>query len=274
MPAPRTACLLSALLLVVFGRAADAQESTSTAETHEPPYFVTYNDHLEEPRELEVTLLSTIGDPRDGSRYVAPWTELEYGVTRWWTAELYFEGATVRHDGSAFTGWRIENRFRPFSGDHVVNPILYVEYENISEASLIQKEIVGEGATPNEPIHELDEEHAHEIEGRLILSSHFGRWNVAENLILEKNVSESEGFEFGYAVAASRPIGQFIAGLEVYGGLGTTRPNPPAETRQFIAPLIGWRPTPASQLKFSFGFGTTNASERYLVRIGYSVEFE
>ncbi len=96
----------------------------------ERPYFVTYDDQLEKRGELEIELLTTSGNVRDENRrYVAPWTEIEYGVTSWWTAELYIEGVTFGGAGSAFTGWRWENRFRPIKGDHVINPVLYVEYK-------------------------------------------------------------------------------------------------------------------------------------------------
>jgi hypothetical protein len=254
---------VGALLLVGAADSARAQER---------PYFVVYNDHLEKPRELELAVLSTLGDPKDGAaRYFAPWIELEYGVMRKWTAELYLEGASTHHDGSAFTGWRIENRYRPFDGDHIVNPVLYVEYESISEASRIQKEIVGEGAVSREPIRNLDEQPAHELEGRLILSTDLTKWNFSENLILEKNLSVAEGVEFGYAAAVSRHIGQFYAGVEVYGGLGATVAQS-VETRQFIAPVVSWRATRASLFKVSVGFGVTDASERYLFRVGYSID--
>jgi len=42
----------------------------------------------------------------------APWIQLAFGVRRWWTAEPNLEGATMHNEGSAFTGSRLENRFR------------------------------------------------------------------------------------------------------------------------------------------------------------------
>ena len=272
-PVWKTGAFGAMLLVVGVAGAAGAQES-STEERGAPPYFVTYSDHLEEKGELEVELLSTVADPGNGNAgYVAPWTEFEYGVTKWWTAELYLEGATIDNNGSAFTGWRIESRFRPFGEHHRVNPVFYIEYENISEASRIQKEIVGEGQTPTGPIHLLDEEHAHELEGRLILSSQIKGWNVSENLILEKNLSQSEGVVFGYAAAVSRPFGSFAAGVEVYGGLGGTQAQF-EQTRQFIAPVVGWYAPHGQRFLFSMGFGVTDASEKYLFRIGYTFELK
>ena len=196
----RLSCLLPfCLLLAPFA---------STAVAQERAYFVTYDHYLEEPGNLEVAVANTTGVPNgDHPVYNAPWLELEYGVKGWWTVELYLEGVTTRTNGSGFTGWRWENRFRPLKGEHRVNPVLYVEYENINEATRIQKEIVGAGALSLEPIAELHQEHAHELEGKLILSSAIRGWNVSENIIFEKNLSASEGIEFGYSGGVSRALG-------------------------------------------------------------------
>ena len=256
------------------------------AHAQERAYFVTYDHYLEEPGNLEIAIASTTGVPRaDESVYTAPWIELEYGLSGWWTAEVYFEGVTTTHDGSGFAGWRWENRLRPLKSEHRVNPVLYVEYEHTTEASRIQKEIVGSGAIPYEPIADLRDEHAHELEGKLILSSVVGAWNVSENMILEKNLSESEGVEFGYAIGVSRSLGtlasgsacrfcreNFVAGIEAYGGLGSTVERSLDDTRHFLAPVLAWHVSPNSTLKFSAGFGLTDASDRILLRAGYSYE--
>ena len=162
--------------------------------------------------------------------------ELEYGVTGRWTSELYLEGQGTTGDSAVFTGWRLENRFRPFRREHWINPVLYLEYERTSEASRIQKEIVGGGPDVTSPNSELQPTKNHELETKLILSGTSHDWNIAGNFIVEKNLSESEGFEFGYAFGVARPLSSlasgetcrlcrenFIAGLELYGGLGDGR---------------------------------------------------
>ena len=107
----------------------------TSAFAQERAYFVTYDHYLEERGNLEIAVATTTGFPKAGnSTYTAPWLELEYGITGWWTAELYFEGVTTRRDGSGFTGWRWENRFRPLKSEHRINPVIYIEYENINEA--------------------------------------------------------------------------------------------------------------------------------------------
>ena len=268
-----------ALLVSLFApRAARAQE---------PAYFVTYDHYLEERGNLEVAVASTSGFPREGkSRYLAPWLEFEYGLTGWWTTEVYLEGVTTTRDGSGFTGWRWENRFRPLESEHAINPILYIEYERVNEASRIQKEIVGDGGIIYAPISELASEQAHELEAKLILSSTVRAWNIAENLIVEKNLSGNEGYEFGYSVGVSRQLGElaagtncrvcaenFVLGIEAYGGLGTSRGFDIVGGRHYIAPVLAWRMSSRSTLKASTGFGLTGDSDRMLLRLGWSYEF-
>jgi hypothetical protein len=258
----------------------------SVAAAQERGYFVTYDHYLEERGNLEVAVATTTGVPKRGAAaYTAPWLEIEYGVTGWWTSELYLEGVTTRGDGNAFTGWRLENRFRPFARERRVNPVLYVEYEDINEASRIQKEIVGAGGIHFEPIAELRAEHAREVEAKLILSSAVGAWNVSENVIFERNLSEAEGVELGYGVGVSRTLGalarsaacrfcaeNFIVGVEAYGGLGSTEGFERQSQRHYVAPVVAWRVAPRTTLKASVAFGLTDQSDRYLFRFGFGYE--
>ena len=260
---------------------------SAPAFAQERAYFVTYDHYLEEPRNLEIAIANTTGiAKRNEPTYYAPWLELEYGMTGWWTSELYLEGLATHGSGGGFTGWRWENRFRPLKSEHVLNPVIYVEYEAINEASRIQKEIVGSGALSfEEGIAHLRSEHERELEMKLILSSALRGWNLAENFIVERNLTEAEGFELGYAVGLARNVGEvasgsschfcrenFVAGVESYGGLGSTTERGLKETRHYIAPVLAWRVTPTSTFKLSAGFGLTDASDRALIRVGYAVE--
>jgi hypothetical protein len=257
-----------------------------SASAQEGPYFVTYTHYLEEPGNLEIALANTSGVPKNNnSAYHAPWLELEYGLTGWWTTELYVEGVTTHRDGSGFAGWRWENRFRPLRGEHRINPVLYIEYENINEASRIQKEILGSGPIDSAPIAELRRSPARELEGKLILSSVVQGWNVSENFIFEKNLSAAEGVEFGYAAGVSRAIGalasgtnchfcpeNFVVGAEVYGGLGSTLAFAKDEQRHYLAPVVAWHVTDRSTIRASVGVGLTDSSDHSLVRVGWSYE--
>ncbi len=256
------------------------------AAAQQSPYFVTYDDHLEEPGNLELSTFNTTGVRGNGqSAYFAPYTELEYGVKAWWTAELYLEGQSTFNDRTIFTGWRLENRWRPLARQHRINPVVYFEYENINEGSRIKKEVVGHAGPATGTNAELRRAHAHELETKLILSSQVKGWNVAENFIVEKNLSANEGVEFGYALGVSRPLASLAtakncrlcrenlaAGLELYGGLGDSRNFGLTQTAHYLAPAISWQVSDSSTLRFSAGFGLTSNSAPVLMRFGYSYE--
>jgi hypothetical protein len=258
----------------------------SYARAQEAPYFVTYDHHLEEPRNLEITTSSTVGIPRAGqAAYFAPYLELEYGVTAWWTSEFYLEGQSTGGDSAVFTGWRLENRFRPLAREHRINPVLYMEYENINEASRIQKEVVGNVPSFGERNAELAQTNARELESKLILSGNLRDWNLAGNFIVEKNFSASEGFEFGYALGVARPLAtlasagncrfcreNFSAGLELYGGLGSSHGFGFHETAHYLGPVISWQISDNTALHFSPAAGLTHESNPLLLRFGYSYE--
>ena len=258
------------------------------ARTQESPFFVTYTHHTEEPGNLDFEISSTTGVPRSGQQlYVAPYMELEYGVTALWTSELYLEGQSSPGDSTVFTGWRIENRYKPLAREHWINPVLYLEYESLNEASRIQKEIEGGGPDLTSRNALLTSEHGHELETKLILSSDYHDWNISENFIAAKNFSQSEGVEFGYSFGVARPLAtlasgnecrfcreNFIAGVEMYGGLGSTLEFGIHDTAHYIAPVISWTVSDNSTLRFSPGFGLTHGSNSVLIRVGYAYEFQ
>src|SRR5215467_2438833 len=109
----------------------------------EPPYFVTYSDYMEEPGNLDFTLKTVNGTPQYGSSFLSQTLELEYGVKGWWTTEVYLAGQHTSNDSTIFTGWRWENRFRLLQGEHFINPVFYVEYENVNSADKSLLEITG-----------------------------------------------------------------------------------------------------------------------------------
>ncbi len=252
----------------------------------EGPYFVTYDHHMEEPGNLEVGINPVIGKPRNGNTFLGSWTELEYGTKGWWTTELYVEGQTTRRDSTVFTGFRLENRFRPLAGEHWVNPVLYVEFEDINAANKTLQEVVGfdsqfDHAVPNAT---ASSEKERELETKLILGSDFRGWNVSENLIFEKNLTNAP-WEFGYAAGASRPLElaaspqhcnfcreNFRVGAELYGGLGDRHRPAIRGTSQYVAPILSWELTNGTLLHISPTFGLTENSHRFLIRFGVSYE--
>jgi len=260
---------------------------TFMSRAQEKPYFVTYSHDLEEPGNLEMETKTALARPDGGNRYGATALELEYGVRAWWTSELYLDGQATAQDSTVFTGFRLENRVRPLMREHAVNPVLYVEYENISGADKTILEFVGHDGQADlaGPNGELRKEHQHEAELKLILSSNVKDWNVSENFISEKDLGHSP-WEFGYAVGATHPLRseasgractfcaeKFIAGVEGYGGLGNTFALTMRDTSHYIAPLVGWQLPKGARLSFSPAFGLTGASLARVYRVGLAFEF-
>ncbi|MBI1786331.1 MAG: hypothetical protein HYR60_02115 [Acidobacteria bacterium] len=270
-----TACLLAWMCLPVL-RGAEA------------PYLVTYGHRLEEPGNLEIATHQVAGSPKGGNSFLNTLMEIEYGVKSWWTTELYLSGQGTRHEGAVFTGYRIENRFRPLLREHWINPVLYIEWVDVNGADKSLREVVGHDTFEDqlEPNSETRHERKREVEGKLILSSNFKGWNVSENFIAEKIVNHAEPWEFGYAIGVSRPLAMkakpyrcnfcaenFHAGVEVYGGLGTRHEFGLRGTSHYLAPIIAWTLPNNTTLEFSPGFGLNQNSHGVLWRFTVAREF-
>lgn len=267
------------LALAAFAFPADAQES---------PYIVSYDHYLEEPGSLEVEYFSTFGTQRGGNDFHAFWGEFEFGATAWWTTELYVDGQTTFNDSTLFTGFRWENRFRLLQLEHLVNPLLYIEYEQITAADKILKEVEGHDVESDHAIPNAvaRKEHNHELEFKLILSKNLKGWNIAQNTLAAKNLTGGDPWEFGYALGVSRPLAlkaspnrcsfcreNFVAGVEIYGGLGDSYSSGLHKTSHYVAPVVAWNLPSDWTLHLSPGFGLNDNSHRFLLRWGVSREF-
>jgi hypothetical protein len=252
----------------------------------EAPYFVTYSHQLEEQDNLEIATRSVLGKPDGGNRFVGSVMEFEYGLLGWWTTEVYLDGQATAKDSAVFTGYRWENRFRLTKREHWINPVLYLEFENINGADKSLLEVVGHDGQADllDRNGDARREKKREIEGKLILGSNWKGWNISENFIVEKNLAHAP-WEFGYALGVYRALASaarpdncsfcrenFRVGAEVYGGLGNTDDLSLRETSHYIAPTIAWTMADGTTFKFSPGFGVTATSVPLLVRFGVSYE--
>ncbi len=257
----------------------------ATAAAQERPYFITYTHEMEEPGNLEIESKGVTGKPQAGNRFTGGNLEFEYGVKGWWTSEFYLDGQSTQQDSTIFTGYRFENRFRPLMREHWINPVLYAEFENTSaDKSLV--EVVGHDGTGDlvSPNGVARKDKEREMEFKLILSSNFKGWNVSENIITEKNLSNGP-WEFGYALGASRPLKltararkctfcaeKFMAGVEMYGGLGDRDSFGTHLTSHYIGPAINWESPGGTTFSFAPQFGLNNYSVPRLYRFGVSYE--
>jgi len=253
----------------------------------ERPYFVTYSHEMEEPGNLEIEMYNAVGKPPAGNRFIGTTTEFEYGAKAWWTTEFYLDGQTTWHDSTIFTGYRWENRFRPLLREHPINPVLYVEFENIS-ADKALREVVGHDGRADflDTNANARADKQRELELRLILGSNARGWNLSENFIVEKNLGGG-AWEFGYALAASRPLRlaasahkctfcpeKFQAGAEMYGGLGDGHSFGTRLTSHYLGPTINWSAPNGMTLSFSPQFGLNDYSIPRIYRVGISYEIE
>ncbi len=260
--------------------------SFTSAHAQELPYFVTYSHEMEEPDSLEFEEKVATGRPDGGNRFAANALELEYGTRAWWTTELYLEGQKTARESTVFTGFRIENRLRPLLSERRINPVLYVEFEDINAANKSLLEVVGHDgkADLTEPNQNTRSEKEREVELKLILSSNVKGWNFSENITSEKNLKHAP-WEFGYALAASRPLRlvagtspsvfaleNFSAGVEMYGGLGDRDSFGTYNTSHYVGPSINWSLAHGVTVTASPNFGLNDYSVARIYRIGVSYE--
>lgn len=273
-------CMISALTVSLF--------TASSLRAQEPPYFVTYSDALEEPGNMEIAYKGVYAAPQHANAFNSGTLEIEYGVKAWWTTEVYLAGQRTQSDSTIFTGYRWENRFRPLLRDHFINPVIYVEYENINDADRSFLEVVGHDSVADLYTTNAVARHnvKRELELKLILSSNVRGWNISENIIAEKNLS-NQPWEFAYALGVSRPLRlaatskkcvlrreNFSAGMELYGGLGDRYSFGLRDTAHYIAPSLVLNIPKGPALSFSPGFGLNDNSVNVFWRFKISYEIE
>lgn len=261
----------------------------SFSAAQEPPYFVTYSDYMEEQGNLELDFKGAWGTPKYGNQFRSGTMEFEYGALGWWTTEVYLSGQSTANDSTIFTGYRWENRFRPFPREYFINPVLYVEYEAVNFADRSFLEVTGH-ATQQDllvPNNLARQEIERSLETKLILSSNVWGWNISENFIAEKALNESEPWEFGYALGLSRPLAnaasarnctfcreRFIAAAELFGGLGDSNGFGLRATSQYLGPIISYDVPKGPTVAFSTDFSLNDNSVPRIYRIRVSYEFE
>ena len=244
---------------------------------------------MEEVGNLELNSISMVGNPRGGNAFWGSQLEFEYGAAHWWSTSLYLDGQKTANESAVFTGYRIENRFKPLKREHWINPVFYIEFAHINEANKSLREIVGhdvesDQTEPNAITHSEVEK---ELELKLILSSHVKGWNISENFITERPLVSGEPWEFGYAFGVSRPLSfapssegcrfckeNVQLGAELYGGLGDTHDASLSQTSHYVAPVFAWQFAKDANVRISPGFGLNDQSHRFLMRFSLTYEIE
>jgi hypothetical protein len=167
-------------------------------------YFTTYDSAVERG-EFELMLMTDLTTPSEFRKeesfgdYLSHMIELEYGATDQWATEFMIEWFEDLHTVDAeFTGFRWENRYRLFKQQVPLNPMVYVEYEDLSPETRYKMEVSGWVRPPYE---EGEEEPDREriLETRLVLSEEVGPIGLAFNWINETDLASGHT-PFGYSL--------------------------------------------------------------------------
>lgn len=249
--------------------------------------FVLYDHHTEAKGTTEVNLLTDVARAAPGEpSYSAQLIEIERALTDQWMMALYFEGDAIDGADYAFGGWRIESRYRLFAYGAFLNPVLYVEYGDLTASHRYLLEAVGRTDAS-------EEGSSREIESRLILGHDFNDgFDIAFNWISDANLNTGN-WEFGYAAGlnytlfeqatrrGAQPGGLEVKevklGAELYGGLGDTDLGltiDPKRTEQYAGLNLRTEFENGLHAQAGIALGLTDESERSLVRLMVGWEFE
>jgi hypothetical protein len=165
--------------------------------------FVLYDHHTDEKGETEVNVFGDFSNAvGDEPRYSAQLFEIERALTDRWEAALYLEGDKIKDEDYQFGGLRLESRYRLFDYGVFLNPVLYVEYENLNPDHKYLLDVTGRTDMPDGP-----EKWEHEIESKLIVGHDItNKFDVAFNWINETNLDTGR-WEFGYAATPATARG-------------------------------------------------------------------
>jgi hypothetical protein len=288
--------------IIFLGLIAGACLPTEKATAGNEANFVLYDHHTDEQGETELNVFGDFSNAlSEEPRYNAQLFEIERALTDRWEAALYLEGDKIDGEDYLFGGWRLESRYRLFDYGAFLNPVLYVEYENLDPDHKYLLDVTGRTDTPEGP-----EQTKHEIESKLIVGRDITRkLDVAFNWINETNLDTGR-WEFGYALGfnyalvgeanqeaeeheheehrrgehatgSGWAIKEIKLGGELYGGLGdstfglTLDPN---VTQQYAGLNLKTEWSNGLHLMVGGAAGLTKESERGLLRLMLGYEFE
>lgn len=266
----------------------------------EGAYLTTYDHHID-AGELELMFMNDLTSPSGHKRdegqenYLSHMVELEYAPTSQlaleWMTEWFEETGGNK---AKFTGFRYEARYRLFEKDVPLNPVLYVEYEDLDPQTRYKMEVSGWVTPPYESDDSEEPDRERIVESRVILSQDVGRWNMAFNWINESNTDDGVtafGYTMGvsYALTAESESGEHhhhdsgdhrswiqpaSVALELLGGVGDSKSFKidPENQEHYLQPSIMVHVGEKAMLSVGFAIGLTRSSDD-LVRLNVGFEF-
>ena len=289
--------------VIFLGLTAGVCLPTGKASAGNEANFVLYDHHTDEQGETELNAFGDFSNARsEEPRYSAQLFEIERALTDRWEAALYLEGDKIDGEDYLFGGWRLESRYRLFDYGAFLNPVLYVEYENLDPEHKYLLDVTGRTDTPEGP-----QRTEHEIESKLIVGHDITRrFDVAFNWVNEVNLDTGR-WEFGYALGfnyalvgeadqeaeehghekhtrsehatagSGWAIKEIKLGGELYGGLGDSTLGltlDPSVTKQYAGLNLKTEWGNGLHLMAGLAAGLTKDSDRSLIRLMLGYEFE
>lgn len=257
--------------------------------------ITTYTHHMEKG-ELEVMFFNDLTDPSELAReeeghgsYLSHMLELKYSLTDQLVMEFMPEWFEDLETGdSRFTGYRYEMRYRLFSEEVPLNPVVYAEYENLHIETRYKMEVSGWVIPPyTEDVEAVDRERI--LETRMILSQDRGNVTAAFNSINESDLT-SGVTAFGYSLgvlyrvggdghehhvsqeSSRRLVRAGMLGFELFGALGDTRAFglTPRRQEHYFQPSFTLHVGSRTMATLGFGIGLTKASDQLMrLNLGY-----
>jgi len=228
------------------------------AEAHLKDYLVTQDYYTAKRGEFEVALWNDVIFPEadnDDTYKTKHQVELEYGLTNHLQLAYYEVYTWDRTKDWARDEFKIETKYRfAEAGQWPLDAALYIEYANPN----------GRRATGSDT-----------LEGKLILSRDFGRWNAAVNLVTEKKINTGSHWEYEYTAGVSYALtARTRLGLEVKQGLGDSK-DFDFSGRQplYVVPGIYTSLTPHVRLLVGPAFGLTRVSDDLQLKSIVEIEF-
>ena len=226
--------------------------------------------------------------PKTPTPFYSQTLELEYGVTAWYTAELYLQGQSTQHDSTIFTGFRLENRLRPLRSEHWVNPVIYVEYEDHSQADKSFMEITDHQVITDQQIsNALLRNSVESAPSKASSSSQAtSTASTSPKTSSRKKISPMSRGSLATPSEPAAPLASaasphscrlcrqyFAVGGELFGGLGTRYDFGLKGTSQYAGPTLSYSTPRAFTFTFGPEFGLNANSAQVLWRLKAAYEF-
>ena len=218
----------------------------ASAFAHMKDYIFNQGYHTSRKGEVELEFYNDLNlseadndDTYDSKHQV----ELEYGLTDHLQLAYYEVFTWDRAKDWKRDAFKLEAKYRFFqSGELPVDIALYGEYQNPNGSR---------------------DSRSDKLEGKLILSRDFGRWNLVANLIAEREINQHEDLQWEYTAGVSYAVKPTLRlGLELkedlgdQGEFGIHRKNHKLQ----LMPVVAVNLSPHSRILFGPAFGLTRAA--------------